>query len=390
MIRTISRAEFDTIDRYKFTVVRNERAIQDELESRNIAVAFGCPKDFEAVSVDKSFYIVQDFYCNESLLPFKSDFLSKIYGDQLLNYITFDDTVLYSHMLETLLNSIDNPGSIFFNDGLTVKYAIYDREYGPKVYENIEEMLKNYNFWKKKLLVKYNLSNLSFYEKKFISILEKLQLSSKFASNAKIMKEYFVNFDMIESLPNVEVNPVFEILANGLSSNALTAQILNWAKFEFFPPPSVSECCSALNRIKNIPKFDLPKNRVFCNTQIRKTIEYCKENIKFDSLYKKPNDMDKNEFHNFVLDDQINRFFDFKDQMLNVKDLSLLPNVPYLQTFKDNLEKVNVLISDTLRAYLRSKSSIDCQICGSNALLKCKHCEKPYCSEKCQKADHFI
>lgn len=128
--RDVNKRELTQLEKTHFVVGRSYENCVHEFEQRTLAAHFGCPNDFSFVRFQDRYYVVQQYYCNVNGTPFVDDVAGEVYG-VFHRYVNPTSTVLYSHMLELLLSSIDNPGTILYADpGLNVNYAVYDREHG--------------------------------------------------------------------------------------------------------------------------------------------------------------------------------------------------------------------------------------------------------------------
>ncbi len=100
----------------EFSIPRDPGGLNAEIKARRVSVLFGYPNDFHIANDS----IVQTFYPSVGRLPFVGDFLQ----DRIKSHaFSIDKTLFYSHLLETLLNTPDNPGQIIFDDGSTLKVA---------------------------------------------------------------------------------------------------------------------------------------------------------------------------------------------------------------------------------------------------------------------------
>lgn len=119
-VRQITKRELHDLRASCFVIGREYENCKREYEQRTIATWFGCPRDFFIAQQGDDYYVVQRYYCNVSGLPLVNDVAGQLYPD-LRFYVDPTQTVMYSHMLELLLSSLDNPGQIWFNaPGLSV------------------------------------------------------------------------------------------------------------------------------------------------------------------------------------------------------------------------------------------------------------------------------
>ena len=239
----------------EFHVPRSRSGLKAELKARRVSVLFDYPDDFRADGA----FIVQTFYPSVSGLPVLDDFLSKWITHHAF---VVDKTIFYSHMLELLLNTPDNPGQIIFDSGSSLKMAIYDREYEAALLTD-EIYAKKYAIFKsrtEKMLQRYfpaRVFDFSFYEEMFVrklgaSLGDIARMSSAIYENAMFLYKKWKPRPSAGRPETFAEDHMFDAFMKQASPRVLTLQLYESFAKRFVPQLEIETVASHLEDVMSI------------------------------------------------------------------------------------------------------------------------------------------
>jgi hypothetical protein len=290
MFRKIeSEKEFLLLNRTHFLVPRDQQNVIYDLEARQVAQLFGTPDDSFGVEYRDQFYVAQTFYGSamDNTLPFVNDAIFGRLFSNLTQHVTFHPSAIWAHCIETLLNSIDSPGMVFYaENGLHVRYTIYDREFGGHAYKDRAEFADK--FAKNRLIVarrlaKYGEEHKPGNEAQFARVLhesfERLPPHSIYRQNALMFIEMSPNLQVtlegVAPPPSSELNDLVKMLLH---------EIAHFGEDIYVPLLSRSQVNEALWKIDfpTNPNQSPPKQNKFMKLHVNVILRKLREH--FDRL----------------------------------------------------------------------------------------------------------
>lgn len=413
---------------FKFYVPRSTDSVNAELLARNTSVLFGYPNDFSVWKDAKgNLYIEQTYYGTVGSLPFIDGPLHKWFPAHAFQ---IDPTIMYSHMLELLLNTPDAPGEIIFSEGSVLKLAIYDREFAPAPLnmERFQSLYSTYTEQTRRVLARYFPTekgvNFSHYERVFLQRLNVVmhQLGSEtLRANAAFLLNTLKPFPG-DARQFVPFNPGFDQMMKSVSLQVLAPKLFEKYRDRFFPQLShVSNVFDQLYRAmhRDVPEY-VPE--LFSRILERRFERVAEERIQQDipghsflhagvtardvvlrnlTLYDKYVEMrvkrimalerlaqDNDKYVSDLSKEELEflRAHDMQNALKRVAQLKRLDDFIFQvqrQFVEDDdlvkrAQRLSKLLSDNLPAQI-----VQCS-CGARVALICGHCaEEAYCSQTC-------